>query len=95
MNREEAFTHFKVLQENFIIHKDLIFEANEAEVRLIVIDRILSLLGWEKEEFSPEAFCNTAGYADYILTTERSSRLVVEAKKVGVTFGFPTTTLTS
>lgn len=48
-----------------------------------------------KEEFTPEAFCGTSGYADYILSIERNPRLVVEAKKIGVTFGLPTSSLTS
>ncbi len=56
MNREEALVVFKALQSEFATHRDNISEANEAEVRLIIIDRILNLLGWKKEEFSPEVF---------------------------------------
>ncbi|HFU1699797.1 TPA: hypothetical protein ACH4YC_004791, partial [Klebsiella quasipneumoniae] len=95
MSREKAFEKFKTLQENYITHKETLFEANEAEIRLLMIDEILQILGWKKEEFTPEAFCGTSGYADYILSIERNPRLVVEAKKIGVTFGLPTSSLTS
>lgn len=95
MSREKAFEKFKTLQENYITHKETLFEANEAEIRLLMIDEILQILGWIKEEFTPEAFCGTSGYADYILSIERNPRLVVEAKKIGVTFGLPTSSLTS
>lgn len=79
MSREKAFEKFKTLQENYITHKETLFEANEAEIRLLMIDEILQILGWKKEEFTPEAFCGTSGYADYILSIERNPRLVVEA----------------
>ncbi len=95
MGREKAFEKFKEVQERYIARKDTLFEANEAESRLLVIDEILNILGWNKEEFIPEAYCRTAGYADYILSTERTPRLVVEAKKIGATFGLPTSSLTS
>ena len=94
MSREKAFEKFKEVRERYIARKDILFEANEAESRLLVIDEILNILGWNKEEFTPEAYCRTAGYADYILSTERTPRLVVEAKKIGVTFGLPKNTLT-
>lgn len=94
MSREKAFEKFKEVQERYIARKDTLFEANEAECRLLVIDEILNILGWNKEEFTPEAYCRTAGYADYILSTERTPRLVVEAKKIGVTFGLPKNSLT-
>ncbi|HDF5691393.1 hypothetical protein [Klebsiella variicola] len=94
MSREKAFEKFKEVQERYIARKDTLFEANEAESRLLVIDEILNILGWNKEEFTPEAYCGTAGYADYILSTDRTPRLVVEAKKIGVTFGLPKNTLT-
>ncbi|HIE9456284.1 TPA: hypothetical protein ACXRZK_004724 [Klebsiella variicola subsp. variicola] len=81
MSREKAFEKFKEVQERYIARKDTLFEANEAESRLLVIDEILNILGWNKEEFTPEAYCGTAGYADYILSTDRTPRLVVEAKK--------------
>ncbi|WP_049071871.1 AAA family ATPase [Klebsiella michiganensis] len=95
MSREKAFEQFKALQKHFTSHKNTLYEANEAESRLLLIDEILQILGWKKEEFTPEAFCGTAGYADYILSIERNPRFVVEAKKIGVTFGLPTSSLTS
>lgn len=95
MGREKAFEKFKEVQTRYIARKDTLFEANEAECRLLVIDEILGILGWNKEEFMPEAYCSAAGFADYIISIERSPRLIVEAKKFGVTFGMPTSSMTS
>lgn len=49
MSREKAFEKFKEVQERYIARKDTLFEANEAECRLLVIDEILNILGWNKE----------------------------------------------
>lgn len=94
MSREKAFEKFKEVQKRYLARKDTLFEANEAESRLLVIDEILNIFGWSKEEFNPEAYCRTAGYADYVLSLDRTPRLVVEAKKIGATFGLPKNTLT-
>ncbi len=60
--------------------------ANEAQTRLLVIDEVLELLGWDKSEFNPERAVGGAGFTDYALSIEDNPRLVVEAKRIGLTF---------
>ncbi|WP_200341600.1 hypothetical protein [Rhodovibrio sodomensis] len=64
--------------------------ANEAETRLKVIDQIFfGLLGWTYDDVTVEERIDHDGrnvYADYIFRTGRTA-FVVEAKKVGDTFG--------
>ena len=66
-----------------------LFQANEAATRLKVIDRIIKeVLGWTDDDISPEEHVSEDGkttYADYVLRTANSA-IVVEAKKVGVSF---------
>jgi predicted type IV restriction endonuclease len=66
--------------------------ANEAETRHKVIDKILhEVLGWEDNDVSNEEHCSEDGgtvYADYIVRTATTS-LIVEAKKVGSAFTLP------
>jgi len=58
-------------------------EANEAETRLLLVDRVLGILGWPADEYKPEAPIAGGGYTDYRLTVDRQQRLIVEAKKYG------------
>lgn len=64
-------------------------DANEAETRLKVIERVLfEVLGWTHDDVSVEEHVsedNASSYADYIVRTAGSA-FVVEAKKVGATF---------
>jgi predicted type IV restriction endonuclease len=64
-------------------------EANEAETRLKVINDVLySVLGWTHSDVHVEQRVSEDGsttWADYVLKTGMTA-LVVEAKKVGVTF---------
>ncbi len=64
-------------------------EANEAETRLKVIDRILrEVLGWLDEDISVEEHVGEDGiskFADYILRTANAA-IVIEAKKAQSTF---------
>ena len=64
-------------------------EANEAETRLKLIDLILfHVLGWTHADVSVETRVSEDGqttFADYVLRTAMSA-VVVEAKKVGVSF---------
>ncbi|PKE32914.1 hypothetical protein CWS43_03185 [Rahnella sp. AA] len=95
MDRETALKKFKILQNEFSSYKDKIHEANEATARLLIIDRILNLLGWNSEEFNPETYCGAAGYSDYMLSINNNPKLIVEAKKNGITFGYPIRTAKS
>lgn len=70
------------------VHLD---QANEAETRLMIVDRILEALGWPKRDFRPESPAKGAGYTDYILTVDNVGRLIVEAKRTGYTFRSPRT----
>jgi hypothetical protein len=64
-------------------------EANEAETRLKIIDRILfEVLGWTRDDVSVEERVSEDGsstYADYIVRTAGSA-FVIEAKKLGAAF---------
>lgn len=67
-------------------------DANEAETRLKVIDKILKdVLGWKDDDISPEERCSEDSktvFADYIVRTATTS-LIVEAKKAGASFALP------
>lgn len=58
--------------------------ANEAETRLLLIDRVLEILGWSPEEYKPEQPTSTGRYTDYLLTLDGKPRLIVEAKRYGL-----------
>lgn len=64
-------------------------DANEAETRLKLIDKVLmGLLGWTPEDVSVEERVSEDGrtsFADYILRTANTA-LLVEAKRIGATF---------
>lgn len=62
---------------------------NEAKTRLLLVDEILVSLGWSRKDFNPEQPVGTIGYTDYKITSEGISHFIVEAKKVGHTFGNP------
>ncbi len=68
-------------------------DANEAETRLKVIDKVLrEVLGWQDDDLSVEERCSEDSrtvFADYIVRTATTS-LIVEAKKAGATFLLPT-----
>lgn len=75
-------------------HESLVLnDANEAETRHKVIERILKeVLGWTDDDISYEERCSEDGktrFADYILRTATTS-LIVEAKKAGAAFALPT-----
>lgn len=64
-------------------------EANEAETRLKLINRVLfEILNWSRDDVSVEERVSEDGettYSDYIVRTAGSA-FVIEAKKVGVAF---------
>ena len=92
--RESAFTSFKKFIVKFKKKKRFLYKANEATTRLLIIDEILQILGWQKKDFNPETYCKGAGFLDYLLKNGAVSRLVVEAKKGGNTFNSPSQQLT-
>lgn len=61
-------------------------EANEADTRCELIDRILALLGWPSGGFSREVSTTAGDFVDYELPRDGAPLLVLEAKRVGVTF---------
>ncbi len=85
-NSEEAFKKFESLVRSYTDKEDSIYSSNEAKTRLLLIDEILILLGWDKSSFNPETHIPKAGFSDYLLTIDGNPRLVVEAKKIGDTF---------
>lgn len=61
---------------------------SEQDTRLKVIDRVLQeVLGWPLEDISTEE-TTSDGFVDYKLCINQLSRLIVEAKRDGRTFGF-------
>ena len=85
-NREEAFKKFESLVCSYKEKEDLLYSSNEAKTRLLLIDEILGILGWDKSSFNPETYIPKAGFSDYLLTIDDNPRLVVEAKRIGDTF---------
>lgn len=79
---EEAAIKMQELVKSNIAQR--LNEANEAETRLLLIDRVLNLLGWPPEEYNPEKRTSTGGYTDYLLSVDGQPRLIVEAKRFGL-----------
>ena len=63
----------------------------QGPTRLLIIDEVLSILGWSKIEYDPERSTSTGTYTDYRLTLDGESRLIVEAKRIGVIQPLPKT----
>ena len=79
-------------QMNRLVKSDLVNklrDANEATVRLLIIDEVLNVLGWDKNEYQPEQVTSKGGYTDYRLSIENQPRLIVEAKRIGTIEPFP------
>lgn len=88
ISRENAFERLEKLKQKYGNKAENIAEANEAETRVVLIDEILKILGWQPDEFKPEARSGK-NFIDYLLTADGIPRVVVEAKRLGKTFGFP------
>ncbi|ANV86963.1 P-loop NTPase fold protein [Picosynechococcus sp. PCC 7117] len=90
LTREDALKRLEQIQKKYdrdtLIRKAI----NEAETRLLIIDEILSLLGWAKDDFCPEHTVKNVGFIDYLITADNIPRFIVEAKRVGQTFIYPT-----
>lgn len=86
-----AFSEFEALVSKYRDIATEINSPNEAKTRLLIIDKVLLLLGWSKDEFNPEKWIPNSGFADYLLKCNETPRLIVEAKKIGITFKSPST----
>jgi hypothetical protein len=73
-----------------------LFDANEAETRLKVIDEIVfNVLGWQKEDVSVEERVSEDGntrFADYVIRTATIA-ILIEAKRATQAFSLPTNKL--
>jgi hypothetical protein len=87
--REAALEAIYKLRQEYSEQADHLSNANEAKTRLLLIDYTLNALGWPQSDFNPEEPIGRRGYIDYLLKIDNAPRLVVEAKKIGHTFGFP------
>lgn len=92
-NRESALEALADLQKKYGDKGSSLFEENEAKTRLLIIDDILEVLGWSKEDFNPEHFIKHVGFTDYLITADGIPRFIVEAKRIGQTFIRPQTRL--
>ncbi len=84
--REDALSRLAELRETYRMGPKQLADLNEASTRLLLVDEILSLLGWDKSEFHPETDAGKAGFTDYLLKLDSHPRVVVEAKRAGHTF---------
>ncbi|WP_141686182.1 hypothetical protein, partial [Alishewanella sp. HH-ZS] len=83
---EIAFESYQKLISEYKNNSDSLFLSNEAKTRLKIIDEVLLILGWSKDEFNPETHVKNLGYTDYLIKVNKIPRLVIEAKKIGDTF---------
>ncbi|MGL4501357.1 MAG: AAA family ATPase [Planktothrix sp.] len=60
-------------------HLDLFIET-EQDARFQIIDRILLILGWNRQEIRTEPHTDS-GYVDYLLSVRNRNKFVVEAKR--------------
>jgi predicted type IV restriction endonuclease len=88
ISRESALSSIQGLRQEYGERAKRLASANEAQTRLLLVDRILQVLGWGWDDFNPET-AKRRGHTDYLMTVDGRPRLVIEAKRVGHTFGFP------
>lgn len=86
---EEASEQIRQLAQESIVEQ--LSKSNEAETRLLLIDRVLAILGWPLDEYKPEQTTSNGGYTDYRLTIDGQPRLIVEAKRFGLNLPLPKT----
>ncbi|HZO75273.1 MAG TPA: hypothetical protein VFB60_23905 [Ktedonobacteraceae bacterium] len=84
---EHAVSQMKQLVDGELVNK--LCGENEATIRLLIIDEVLSILGWQRHEYKPEKVTSTGNYTDYRLSIENQARLIVEAKRIGFIGSFP------
>lgn len=51
--RERAHSRLKALIKKYQDQKDALQDGNEAKTRLLLIDEVLKILGWDESEFNP------------------------------------------
>lgn len=85
--RESAAAIIASLKEQYGERASSLNLENEANTRLLLVDSTLVALGWHRKDFNPEQPVGTIGYTDYRMVAESISRFIVEAKRVGHTFG--------
>jgi Cdc6-like AAA superfamily ATPase len=93
MNRELALETLSNLKRKYGDKGSILSSENEAKTRLLIIDSILELLGWSKDDFNPEHSVKHVGFTDYLITADGIPRFIVEAKRIGKTFARPQTGL--
>jgi hypothetical protein len=77
----------KILKEG---HADRrLLAANEATLRMAVINRVIDALGWPFLDSGPESPTGAGDYLDYELKTQLGPWMVVEAKRAGDAFEIP------
>jgi Cdc6-like AAA superfamily ATPase len=89
INRELALASLMKLQAKYGSKGANLCGENEAKTRLLIIDSILEILGWSKEDFNPEHPIKNVGFTDYLITLDSIPRFIVEAKRIGKTFVRP------
>jgi GTPase SAR1 family protein len=89
INRESALASLIRLQSKYGDRGASLCNENEAKTRLLIVDSILEILGWDKEEFNPEHPIKNVGFTDYLITLDSIPRFIVEAKRIGKTFVRP------
>ena len=90
IDRETALKVLTNLQNEYGGQSSTFFGENEAKTRLLIIDKILEALGWDKKDFNPEHAVKNVGFTDYLMIADDIPRFIVEAKKIGQTFVRPT-----
>lgn len=85
--REQAAATLATLKVKYGKKAKALEEENEATTRLLLIDEILRALGWKPDDFNPEKSVSRVGFTDYQITADGVNHFIVEAKRVGYTFG--------
>ncbi len=86
-SREGALAIINKIKVEYADKRSFLHNANEANTRLLIIDKVLIALGWDNQDFNPETHAKETGYLDYLLSIDGVPRLIVEAKRTGITFG--------
>jgi hypothetical protein len=84
--REESYQRLQDLRSNYEGRAASLGELNEAATRLLLVDELLLLLGWDKADFHPETKVGVKSFTDYSLSAGAATRIIVEAKRTGHTF---------
>lgn len=67
--REDALNLINEVKKENNDRSTLLHNANEATTRLLVINRVLEALGWDKADFNPETYARETGYLESRLPT--------------------------